>query len=72
MISSGNLAPPWLTKYAGPWSGTGSIGVIAFAVPTREGMGQFAGFALNVLSGQAFCSVVSLDGSCLGRFTLTE
>ena len=72
MISSGNFALPWLTKYAGPSSGTGRIGVMAFAVPTREAAGQVAGFVLNVLSVHAFCSVVRREGSCFGRLTLTE
>jgi hypothetical protein len=46
-------------------------GVVAFAVPIRDAAEQAAGFALNVLSGHAFCNVVNLDGSCFGRSTLT-
>ncbi len=61
-----------MTKYAGPVSGTGRIGVIAVAVPTRDPAGHEAGLALNVASVHAFCNVVSREGSCLGRFTLTE
>ncbi len=43
----------------------------AVACPTTDAAGQFAGFASNVAEGQAFCSVVSLEGSCLGSSTLT-
>ena len=71
MISSGNFAPPWLTKYAGPESGTGMIGVVALALPTLDPGGQAAGFASNVAARHAFWSVVSRDGSCFGRSILT-
>src|SRR5450759_2530330 len=71
-ISSGNFAPPWETKYAGPDRTAERIGVVAVALPIRDAAGHAAGFALNVLSRHAFCNVVSLDGSCLGRLTLTE
>src|SRR5665811_2061051 len=71
ITSSGNFAPPWLTKYAGPVNGTGSSGVVAFAVPTRDSVEQPAGFCANVLSGQAFCNVLNRDGNCFGRSTLT-
>ena len=71
MIRSGNCSPPWETKYAGPLSGTGITGVIAFACPTIDAGGHAAGLALNVAAGHAFCSVVSREGSCLGRSTLT-
>ena len=71
MTSSGNFAPPCDTKYAGPVSGTGRIGVVALACPIREAVEQAAGLALNVLAGHAFCSVDRREGSCLGRSTLT-
>ena len=47
------------------------MGVIAFACPTIESGGHAAGFASNCASVHAFCSVVSLEGSCFGRSTLT-
>src|ERR1700735_894369 len=72
MISSGNFAPPRLTKYAGPVSGTGSIGVIAVACPITDAGGHVAGFVSNSFSVHAFCSVVKRDGSCFGRSTLTR
>ena len=50
---------------------TGSTGVTAVTVPTRESTGQPAGFASNMAAVHAFCSVVSLEGSCLGKSTLT-
>ena len=45
--------------------------MIALACPTTDAAGQFAGFASNVAAVQAFCSVFSRDGSCLGSSTLT-
>ena len=71
-MSSGNFAPPWLTKYAGPVKGTGTMGDTAVADPILESWGHAAGFWLNVLSGQAFCRVVNRDGSCLGKLTLRD
>src|SRR4029077_20343683 len=65
-------APPLDTKYAGPCSGTGRIGVSALALPTLDATGHTAGLALKTRAVHAFCSVVSRDGSCLGRSTLTE
>ena len=53
-------------------SGTGRMGVIAVACPTRDAGGQVAGLVLKVESTQAFCSVVRREGSCLGRSTFTE
>src|SRR5664279_3402361 len=69
---SGNAAPPWLTRYAGPVSGLARIGVLAVAVPTSDSFGQDAGFASKTAARHAFCSVVRRDGSCLGSETLTE
>src|SRR5580704_7052540 len=71
MISDGNSSPPWETKYAGPLSGTGRIGVVAVAWPTTEAAGQPAGSAANCAAAQAFCNVFNCDGSCLGSSTLT-
>ncbi len=71
MISSGNFAPPWHTKYAGPLSGTGSNGVVALASPTLDSAGHAAGFASNVVSMHACLSASRFEGSCLGRFTFT-
>src|SRR5437588_7751583 len=68
---SGNAAPACETRYAGPVSEAFKTGVTAVPVPTTEAAGHDAGFAANVASGHAFCSVVSLEGSCLGRLTLT-
>ena len=42
------------------------------AVPTSEPAGQLTGFDANVASGQAFCSVVSREGSCAGSSTKTD
>ena len=50
---------------------TGKTGVIVLAKPTREPDGQAAGLASNVAARHAFCSVVSREGSFLGRATLT-
>src|ERR1039457_6336045 len=72
MIREGNASPPWLTKYAGPTSGTGISGVTAFACPTTDAAGQPAGFVLNCAAVHAFCNVVRREGSCFGRSTLTE
>src|SRR5580704_3216881 len=71
MIRLGNASPPWLTKYAGPSSGTGSTGVVAVACPTIDAAGHAAGFASKTAAVHAFCSVVSRDGSALGSSTLT-
>ena len=46
--------------------------MIAFACPTIDAGGQFAGFASNTFAEHAFCNVVNLDGSCFGRSTLTD
>src|ERR1700729_695160 len=37
-----------------------------------EAVGHPAGLVLNCWAVQAFCRVVSLEGSCLGRSTLTS
>ena len=51
----------------------GSTGVTTVAVPTSEPSArQLTGFAANVASGQAFCSVVKREGSCLGSSTNTD
>src|ERR1700733_2823410 len=71
MISSGYLAPPWETKYAGPDRGPSSTGVLTVASPTLEAFGQFDGFSAKTSSVHAFCSVFNGEGSCLGRLTLT-
>ncbi len=52
-------------------SPTGSSGVFALTIPTIDAAGQPAGFASNCAAVHAFCSVVSREGSCLGRSTLT-
>src|SRR5438270_7440356 len=67
---SGKAAPACETRYAGPTSGWARIGVTAVALPTTDALGHDAGLSVNVAFGQACCSVVSLDGSCLGRSTL--
>src|SRR6266480_2978439 len=51
---SGNAAPPWETRIAGPFIFEGSTGVFARTPPTNEPDGQLNGFALNVASGHAF------------------
>src|SRR6202035_966603 len=51
---SGNAAPPWETRIAGPFIFAGSVGVLARTPPTNEPPGQLNGLALNVASGQAF------------------
>ena len=43
----------------------------AFATATIDAGGQLAGLVLKTLSVQAFCSVDSREGSCLGSSTLT-
>ena len=50
----------------------GSTGVTAVALPTFEPLGQLKGLAVKVASGQAFWSVVSLEGSCSGSCVKTE
>ena len=45
--------------------------MIALACPITEAAGHPAGLALNCAAVHAFCSVVSREGSCLGRSTLT-
>ena len=67
---SGNAAPPCETRIAGPFSLPGSVGVFARAPPTNEPLGQWNGLASNVAAGQAFCSVVSRDGSCIRQLHL--
>ncbi len=67
----GNASPPCETKYTGPDSLTGRIGVTACTAPITDAAGHDAGFASNVASGHAFCSVVNREGSCLGSSTLT-
>ena len=47
---SGNAAPPCETRYAGPVSFVGSVGVFARAPPTSDLPGQLKGFASNVAS----------------------
>ena len=64
-ISRSGNAAPWLTKYAGPSSGTGRTGVIDAVWLIFDALGQFAGFALKYFFVHAFCNVVNLDGSCL-------
>jgi hypothetical protein len=71
-MSCGKASFPWLTKYAGPVSGTGRIGVIALAEATIDAAGQAAGLASKTAAVHAFCNVVNLDGNCLGRSTLTR
>src|SRR4029077_7051841 len=63
--SEGNASPPWETKYTGPVSPIGNTGVDALAIPTTDAAGQFAGLDSNTAAVHAFCSVVSLEGSCL-------
>jgi len=46
--------------------------VIALAEATIDAAGQAAGFESNTAAVHAFCNVVSLDGNCLGRSTLTR
>jgi hypothetical protein len=67
----GNASPPCETKYTGPRSFTGSIGVTACTAPMTDAVGHAAGFAPKTLSGQAFCRVVSREGRRLGSSTLT-
>ena len=69
--SEGNASPPWLTKYTGPVNCTGSTGVSTLAIPITDAAGQRSRVGFEGLAGQAFCSVVSLEGSCLGSSTLT-
>src|SRR2546430_10586817 len=52
--------------------GLGSTGVTAVAVPTLDAAGQLSGFAANVASRHAFCSVVSREGSALGSDVVTD
>ena len=42
---SGNAAPPWETRYAGPVSLPGRTGVVTVALPTFELPGQLYGLA---------------------------
>jgi hypothetical protein len=58
-ISCGATLFPWLTKYAGPSSGTGRIGVIALAEATTDALGHPAGFTSNTTAVHAFCNVVN-------------
>src|SRR5664280_607971 len=69
--TSGNAAPPWETRIAGPVSGAFRTGVCAVAVPTNDPSGHPAGLALNCASVHAFCSVVSREGSDIGSCRLT-
>ena len=46
--------------------------MIAFACPMSDAAGHPAGLVLNCAAVHAFCSVVSREGSCLGRSTLTS
>src|SRR4051794_2536548 len=69
---SGNAAPACETRIAGPRSGCGSVGVFTTAPPTKAPLGQRSGLVLNTASVQAFCSVVSLEGSERGSWTLTD
>ena len=46
--------------------------MVAVALPILESGGTGRRVRIErTLSGQAFCNVVSLDGSCFGRSTLT-
>src|SRR5262249_59107420 len=69
---SGNAAAAWETRIAGPFSLSGRRGVLARAPPTNEPLGHLNGSAANTASGQAFCSVVRREGSCLGSCTSTD
>ena len=69
--TSGNAAPPWDTRYAGPDTGVARIGVVAVAIPMFDPAGHDAGFAANVASVHACWIVVSRAGSCLGSTTAT-
>ena len=69
--TSGNAAPPWETRIAGPVSGTFRIGVTAFAVPMNDPGGQPAGFAANCASVHACWSVVRRAGRILGSVRST-
>jgi hypothetical protein len=71
-ISEGKASPPWETKYTGPVSSTGNSGVEVRAIPTTDAGGQVAGFVSNCAAGQAFCSVVSREGSCRGSETFAN
>jgi hypothetical protein len=53
ITTSGNAAPPWETKYAGPLNGFARTGVVAIAVPMFEPAGHDAGFAANTASVHA-------------------
>ncbi len=64
--TSGNAAPPWETRYAGPVSGLFSTGVWIVALPITEPSSHAAGLALNTASGHAFWSVVRREGSATG------
>ena len=44
--------------------------MVAFASPILDAAGH-RGVRVELVSGQAFCSVVNRDGSCLGRLTFT-
>ena len=71
--TSGKAALPWLTKIAGPVSGTGRTAACGpLACPTADAGGQAGGVRFEDLARHAFCNVVNLDGSCLGRSTLTR
>ena len=46
--------------------------MITFARPTTDAAGQPAGLASNCAAVHAFCNVVNLEGSCLGRSTFNR
>src|ERR1700733_4937393 len=69
--TSGNAAPPWDTRIAGPVRGTFRIGVFAVAVPMNAPAGQPAGLVLNCASVHACCNVVKRDGSAVGIVSST-
>ena len=46
--------------------------MLTVALPTFDPLGQEAGAAAKVASGQAFCSVLRREGSCSGSEATTE
>ena len=52
--TSGNAAPPWETRYAGPVSGLLSTGVWIVACPITDPSGHDAGLASNARFGARF------------------